>query len=283
VSAALGLGPDGNVWVADVAGGRFAIFSADGEFLEFWGDDGADGEPFQFADSNQNPYGSIAFDADGSYYVLDIGRRTVFAFDRDRGSRTSWGGFGIKQGTFSHPVDIAVLPDGSVAVVDDERQVIEVFDRDGGVLRSIIPSGIEIAGTNALAVDGEGNLYLGVGNGGSASVRRYDAEGNQTGEFGADGPGSITSWPDQIAVDDAGRVFVTDGPGPTGDAVHVYDADGTSLGSWGPPGSGDGQLGFAWGIAPDGDGFAYVSEFGGDVSFPLTSRLQKFELNLPAP
>jgi len=71
------------------------------------------------------------------------------------------------------------------------------------------------------------------------------------------GPGILTQGgPLDIHIGRNGFVFFSDkGFGPQ---VHEYTKDGTEIASWGPSGSGDGQLIWATGIATDGSDNIYV-------------------------
>ena len=90
VSAAIARASDGTLWVADVVGNRFALFSPEGEFLDYWAPDGA--TELRLRKSNGDPFGpALAFAPDGSFYVLSVGDRTVLHFDADRRLVGQWG------------------------------------------------------------------------------------------------------------------------------------------------------------------------------------------------
>lgn len=281
-AAGLARAPDGQLWVADVENNRFAIFSPDGSYIGSWGHAGTGKGAFNLRRANGDPFGSIAFEPDGSFFVLDVGNRLVQAFDARRRFVTQWGGFGSTRGKLSNPTGIAVGPDGNVSVVDGDRSVIETYRPDGTFVGSFNPFEGVADGANGLTVDAQGNVYVSVLS--PNEVRRFDPSGKLTGTFGGpgSGPGAFADQPAKIAVDAAGRVFATQlqsSPGSQG--VLVFAPDGTFLGSWGDQGTGLGQLGFPWGIALDGAGGVYTSEYGGDPGIPSESRLQKFQLTLP--
>jgi DNA-binding beta-propeller fold protein YncE len=68
-----------------------------------------------------------------------------------------------------------------------------------------------------------------------------------------------------VAVAPDGTVYVLDAGN---NRIQTFDASGTFLGTWGSPGSGEGQLGAAFGMAVAPDGIVYVVE--------QTNRVQVF-------
>ena len=169
IPAGIARAPDGTLWVADVVGNRFALFSPDGEFLDYWAPSGP--TKLLLRKSNGDPFGGLAFAPDGSFYVLSVGDRTVLHFDAQRNLVGQWGGFGDAPGQYQDPIWIAVGPDGTVHVLDVVRGVIESYEPDGDV-RSSIAVSKQAAG---LAVDSDGNLYVGMAN--PTEVQRIDATG----------------------------------------------------------------------------------------------------------
>ena len=87
------------------------------------------------------------------------------------------------------------------------------------------------------------------------------------GEFGSGGSGDgQLVWPVAIALDSAGRVFVTD---EYLHRVSVFEGSGAFLARWGAHGRGDGQLDGPAGIAVDEDDNVYVVD-------QRNHRVQKF-------
>jgi sugar lactone lactonase YvrE len=251
----MALDPQGQLWVADTGNDRFAIFTPDGEFVETWGSRGdGDGE-FVLERSNGDGYGAVAFAPDGSFYVLDVGNHRVQKFAPDRTFVTSWGGSGQEPGTYTDPIGIAVDAAGTVYVIDDARDVVERYAPNGSVLGSFdahpnTDGGLNTA--NSLGLDAAGNAY--VSDIAPYQVEKFDTEGNLVATIGAAGSedGHFKDQPTAIAVDDAGRVFVSEGPG--GGRVQVFDTDGRFLASWGAEGQ------FPFGVVLDGQGNVYVND-----------------------
>jgi outer membrane protein assembly factor BamB len=250
---------EGRIWAIDPYHHRFAIFAADGSFLEFWGTAGdADGE-FDLVRSNGDGAGGVAFGPDGRIYVLDIGKRRVQVFSQDRTFLTSWGGFGGGPGTYIEPTFIASAPDGTILVLDESRGVIERYDGDGSVVSTFdaFPNATGgFASTNGMAVDAENNVYLSQMT--PHQVTKFDPAGNVLQVFGDDGPGKWAEQPGFIAVDNVGRVFISQGPNRgTAPGVEVFAPDGTYLGGFGELGS-DTEVVWPTALLLDGAGTLYV-------------------------
>jgi outer membrane protein assembly factor BamB len=282
-SPGLAFDAQGRIWVPDTANNRFAIFRRDGTFVDYWGKGGVGNGEFDLRRANGDGYGSIAFAADGSFYVLDVGNRRVQKFDAQRRFAKAWGRFGSDPGQYADPVGIAVRPDGRVLVLDDARNVVESYDANGHVLESFNPflfPGAGTNGSNALSVDAAGNVYVSEIE--PNQVAKFDSSGKWLGSFGSTGPGAFTEQAGSIAIDKAGRVFVTQGPvrGPA-PGVLVFGPDGVYLGGFGLPGSRDGHLAFPTGILLGGDGSLFVVDAGTSDGAAEDGSLEMFRLRPP--
>jgi sugar lactone lactonase YvrE len=275
--AAPAVDPEGNVWVPDAAYDQFLIFAPDATFLESWGAPGnGDGE-FRFANpraqGNHNG-GGVAFDQAGNIYVADTGNVRIQKFGPDRAFITSWGSEGAGAGQFRRPVDVAVDGQGRVYVSDEDRDAIEVFTSDGEWLASWptsgAPAGIAAAPASGNPLDPNGAAVLWVAQ--SDGVLAFSAAGERLATWGAAGEDNEAFRnPLDVAVDEAGRVFVAE---HDADLVRVLAPDGTVLGALGQPGAEPGKFQTPRGIALDGEGHAYVVEDG-------ANRLQKLQLLPP--
>ena len=260
------LDPAGNVWVADVAYGRFMIFSPDGTFLETWGSPGTDDGQFNLEDVYGNPYGYVAFAPDGSFYVLDAGNYRVQRFDANRNFVGSWGSHGYGSGQFAGPQTILVDTDGSVYVMDGPRAVIEHYTPNGTLLGSTPVPGVG----NDVAFDGQGGFIVSYCCGVPNHAARVDATGATLMTIGGpgSGPGRFQEQTSASYVDAAGRIFIAE-IDPVS-RIQMFDRDGQYLGVWGAVGENAvfGQVKF------DGLGNVYMVHV-------FHNQLQKFKLLPP--
>ncbi|MEP6639291.1 MAG: PQQ-binding-like beta-propeller repeat protein [Chloroflexota bacterium] len=282
IPTALTFDPAGRIWAADGPSDRFAIFNKDGKFVEFWGASGTGDGQLKLTRSNGNPYGAVAFEPDGSFFVLDVGNRRVQHFDAKRTFVRAWGSFGSGPGQFSDPVGIAIGSDGNVHVLDDARGVIETYDQNGKVLGSIPAFSAPGAGANTLAIDSNGDFYVSQID--PTQVTRIDPTGKVTMTYGAPGSGTgeFHEQPTGMSVDAEGRLYVTQGPN-RGDhpGVQVFRPDGTYLAGWGPIGTGNSDLTFPWGVLLDGNGHAVVADASALEDPGTISGLKQFQLLPP--
>lgn len=213
----IGIDRQGNVWVANERSNDFAIYSADGKFIETWGTPGAANG--QFASPED-----VAFAPDGTFYVSDAGNHRVQQFAPDRSFVRSWSDAGNKSGPLAtaetaehlgHPIMIKVAPDGTIYVSDDERNVIERYSRDGEWLNSL-GSGI-LAGPGGVAFAADGSVW--VADYGHELLQVFRPDGTLLRTAGIPGTSAHRlNVPNALAFDDAGRLYV-----PTSTIVEVFD------------------------------------------------------------
>jgi sugar lactone lactonase YvrE len=275
----LAIDPQGRIWDADPTNDRFAITSPTGAFLEYWGSFGTADGRFILQRANGDGYGSIAFEPDGSFFVLDVGNFRVQQFAADRSFVRTWGAQGNSPGNYLDPTGIAVGPDGTLWVLDDGRGVIESYDRNGTVLGSIpMPGPVRVGPntTNGMAIDHDGNLYITQIE--AHRVAKVSPTGKLLTVFGYSGPGKFSEQPTQMAIDAQGHLFVTQGPERgAAPGVLIFAADGGYIAGFGFLGSGDSQLNFPDGIALDGKGNLFISDAGATAG----GSLKAFKINVP--
>jgi DNA-binding beta-propeller fold protein YncE len=122
--------PNGTLLVVDSLNHRVQRFTADGGFLESWGEEGEG--PGQF----RMPWG-VAVDADGDVYVTDWRNDRVQMFDAAGRYITEFDGRNGGDG-FARPNGLTVDPDGRIYVCDWQNDRVQVLDPDGHVIDTLI-------------------------------------------------------------------------------------------------------------------------------------------------
>ena len=160
------------------------------------------------------------------------------------------------------PVYLALNPITSEVFVSDRPTAsIYVYDAAGTYQRTFEPPA-GIAGWQPLGVwfDAAGNLFVADVGASPAVVRQFDAAGQQVRTFGED---AGMSFPNGVATDEAGNVYVTDS---NNGRLLAFSPDGTLVAQIGR-GSGEGNLGLPRGVAVDGQGRVYVVDTSGQSVF----------------
>ncbi|RZJ08251.1 MAG: hypothetical protein EOP39_14330, partial [Rubrivivax sp.] len=195
--------------------------------------------------------------------------------------------------TFSNPTGIAVDAAGNVYAMDGWSQTLRKLGPDG-VVTTLAGAAWQadnadgqgaaarLKGPGHLAVDAAGNVYLTDNN---SAIRQITPLGlvttwaGVTGPAGAqDGPGAHArfSFPNGIAVDGSGTVFVADQDNNTVCKISAAGVVSTLAGTAGVWGSADGtgpdaQFGGPGGLAIDDKGNVYVSEFSNHTVRKITA------------
>jgi len=186
-----------------------------------------------------------------------------------------------------YPLDLVVDEAGNLYILEASGRVRKV-DSAGRIttvagppttrVDTVLTEANELRlGGNALAIDGEGNLYVGGGHGNSNHfvVSRISPPGQVTRVAGTGRPGfsgdggpaieAELGWVYDLAVDTAGNIFIVD---QDNDRIRMVDTSGviTTIAGTGEPGySGDGgpateaRLNSPYGIALDGQGNIYFT------------------------
>jgi DNA-binding beta-propeller fold protein YncE len=153
------------------------------------------------------------------------------------------------------PVYVAIDPlTNEVYVSDRQAGAIYVYDRDGAFLREFAlaqaRTGWQPLG---LTFDADGTLYVTDLAGPTQKVLVIDRQANVVRTLGEN---DMLNFPNGVAVDAAGRVYVTDS---NNGRLLVYDAGGNVVARVGR-GAGEGNLGLPRGLAVDGSGRAFVAD-----------------------
>jgi DNA-binding beta-propeller fold protein YncE len=273
LSSLLGLdvGADGTLYAVDGEAGVLVI-SPDSKLQAQW--DSSDF--YSVSDVKVGP--------DGTVYVADWGKETIYAFSPAGEKLRQFGEQGQGDGQFAPwgytaPEYIAVCPDGRVYAADDNEdssgnsyERVEVFDAAGQYLSqwnvSAIDSSFEIAGMDC---GPDGKVYLAGFDGGYVMV--FDGDGQHLEDLGykalsnADPQGVSVSLMG-IAIGPQGKLYL----GTWNGFVAILDSQGNLLAKWGTPFGNEGtmaegQVFQVRGIAVDGAGNVYFSDQGGSGTY----------------
>jgi sugar lactone lactonase YvrE len=205
----IAVAPDSTVWVTDRGLRAVYVFDRDGKYLRRFVPNGDKAFPW-------SPL-AIAFSADGDVYISDVGdssRHRVLRFGSNGKLKAKWGktspGPDVSDpaGAFHFPNGLAVSGTGPAALVyvaDGDNHRVQVFRTDGTFVRLIATSGTP----RGLAVDAKGRLW--VVDALAHQLDLYSPGGAPLASFGGNGqsPGQF-SFPNDVAIDTDGRIFVTD-------------------------------------------------------------------------
>jgi streptogramin lyase len=199
----------GRIYVAEYSGGRVQVFDSTGKFQTQWMVDA------------KTPLRGMTCDRKGTVYIVQGGQ--IARYEGATGK--SLGTTGAGGGRFD---DVAATLDGGlVAFSYQSRDDIVRLDSTGQttkVIRAAISGQTDRSELNMrVAADGTGNVYaLGTFNN---AVFKFTADGRFVTQFGSDGDeqGQFRA-PSAIAVDNQGRVYISDFKG-----VQVFDSNGRYL------------------------------------------------------
>jgi DNA-binding beta-propeller fold protein YncE len=165
-------------------------------------------------------------------------------------------------GTDHVPVYLAMNPVTSEVYVSDRRTgSIYVYDASGAYLRSFAPLA-DFEGWQPLGLwfDAAGSLFVTDVGTEPNLVRQFDPSGKQVRTYGEE---AAMSFPNGVATDAAGNVYVTDS---NNGRLLVFAPDGTQVAQVGR-GSGTGNLGLPRGVTVDARNRVYVVDSSGQSVF----------------
>jgi len=207
--------PVGDVYVSDRNAATIFVFSADGE------PKGQVTAPAGFED--WHPLG-LTFDKTGNLYISDVTpeKHRILILDPDGNLTLNFGSQGEADGQFWYPNGIAVDSDGNIYVADSNNGRMQAFDKDGNYLfkisRGMAPGDLSMP--RGIAIDSKDRLLIADTSRGA--VQAYSITGLEDGDpgktpvklvgsFSGDpGTGSFLTFPNGMAIDGQGKIYVTD-------------------------------------------------------------------------
>ena len=217
------IGPDGNVWAADIGLHVVRKFTPEGKLLQTLGTEGHAG----CDDTHLNMPTDMAVTPAGDIFVSDgYGNARVVHFDKNGKFVRAWGKLGSKPGEFSIPHAIAADSKGRLYVADRNNVRVQVFDQKGKLLdvwsNVVVPWGFCVTKDDEIWVCGSSPMQWRKTDGalGCPPKDQVFMKFSPAGKLlqlwtvpkGADGfekPGEC-NWVHCIATDSRGNIYVGD-------------------------------------------------------------------------
>ncbi len=202
----------------------------------------------------------VALDPTGQrlYVAESSGERRLRVFAPDGKLLSSYSAADTTPGS-RNPTYVAVDAGGTVYVTDRLGGAIDTFGADGtylGVFDPLVHTRAQGKGWLPLGIrfDLQGNFYV-TDVAEQHQIYIFAKDGTMKKVFGKSGtgPGEL-NWPQGVAVDARGRLFVSNG---NNGRIDIFDSDGDPKGSFGR-GTGKGSVGLPRGIAIDSENRLYV-------------------------
>lgn len=197
------------------------------------------------------PRGVFVDRSTGEVYVADTKNDLIAVYDRDGLHLFSFG----YNGEFKEPLKAVTDLQGRIYVLVGIPRKIKIFNYRGDYLQDFPFKGLEeeVVPT-ALAVDGEGEIYI--ADAGSGQILVYDSEYRLIMSIGAKGNGDGHFRSVQgIAVDPQGNIYVADARSRP---VQVFGSEGEFLRGWGEHATGPQNFSLPSGLALDSEGRVMV-------------------------
>jgi sugar lactone lactonase YvrE len=160
--------PNGEIYIVeahDLSQSRLTKWTADGKYLETWGEQGYG--PKQFRDPH-----ALAIDSQGRIFVGDRSNNRIQIFDQQGAFLAIWTQFGRPSGIYIDANDVIYVADSESSPAEDEHmgmrnagfeKGIRIGDARTGWVRHFIPDDrvnvMGYSGPEGVAADREGNVY----------------------------------------------------------------------------------------------------------------------------
>ncbi len=254
----------GNVYVADEANNRIEELSSSGAYVASLGTSGS---------GTLSAPAGIAIDSEGNLWITDKGHDRIVELSAAGTFIREVGKEGSGEGQLKGPVGVAIS-EGTIFVADTGNDRIEQFSSTGAYVGQFGAKGTGAGQFNEpyfiAANPSTGNLY--VADFWNERVQEFSPAGRYLTEWHTSGPTHSAPNPTGIAVASSGKLYIADywgakvtawTPPETGAARLSYASQ------FGSSGKGEGQFSYPVGVAIDGGGYLWVSDFNND-------RIEKF-------
>jgi hypothetical protein len=242
----LTVAPNGDVYVVDSSANRVQRFSPSGTFISAFGSTGSGPGQFDFPTA-------IDADSSGNLYVVDGMNARVQKFAPNGTFIDEWDALGTGDGEFDGGPSGVAIDSGDRVFVSEfgPSRRIQRFDQTGAFQGKFSMDGAPVGTfgqSKSLAVAPSGAAY--VYDIAHFVVQRFDASGTFQGSWN---PAPSVSIAGGITVEPSGDVLVSWEEG-----VLRFSSTGTPKGSFGAPGSGNGEFDGGAGLDTDASGNVYV-------------------------
>ena len=201
----LTIAPNGSIYIADSGNDRIQQFSAKGDFIRAWGDEGSEDGQFD------SPTG-LAIAPDGSVTVADTYNHRIQKFSAQGDFIQTWGSEGSEEGQFDSPQGIAIAADGSVYIADTNNSRIQQFSVNGDFIRTWGNEGSEdgqFDSPTGLAIAPDGSVT--VADTYNHRIQQFSAQGDFIQSWGSEGSGDGQFFsPSGIGIAPDGSAYITD-------------------------------------------------------------------------
>jgi streptogramin lyase len=206
----------GNIFVLDSPAGRIQRFDSKGQLALSWGEKGS--EPGQFLHAHL-----FAIGPESRIYAAEVNNCRIQAYDSSGKFLFQWGERGTGPGQFTAPFGVAADPNGDIFVCEFDGRRCQKFTAEGvHLLTFAVALPDQRLNYHALTCDRRGNVYVMVWDNAAklAWVAKYNNQGEPVATFAPPLKPGQTFKPTCAAVDEQGRVYVTDrGTGSVGITV----------------------------------------------------------------